>query len=431
MNTQLSHREIHIRRRGAVMPMFAFLTPIFLLVCGLAINVTYLRLARTELKIASDATAHAAGRAMSLYQNTDDAIEVAKEIGPLNSVLGQPFNIDDDWVQFGYSQRDNSGFGRYQFQSRSKSSIDSGTAQANSVSIQGNLNIDVLVRAFPQFANVPVATNSISTQVDRDIALVLDRSGSMLWFKDQDQWIDVFRDLYYRGKISYSDYYYAYYGYSNADHSNFSYYIRNNTWNRLYNDRNRNNDYKEIYEFCYDLKNVSNRAPTHSRWYYLELGVNAFFDVLDTTDQEEYVSMATFSSNASLDHQLTLSYSPIRNSVSNVYPSGSTAIGKGIQEAIPSVMSDPLARPFAAKTIVVLTDGINNVNPEPESVVAQMLQQYNITVHTVTFTNGADQDAMEDVADAGGGRHYHANDGEDLVPIFEEIANNLPTILTE
>ena len=35
------------------------------------------------------------------------------------------------------------------------------------------------------------------------------------------------------------------------------------------------------------------------------------------------------------------------------------------------------------------------------------------------------------VAAIGGGTHYHADDGESLIAIFEEIANNLPTILTE
>jgi hypothetical protein len=56
---------------------------------------------------------------------------------------------------------------------------------------------------------------------------------------------------------------------------------------------------------------------------------------------------------------------------------------------------------------------------------------YNLTIHTVTFGEGADQDLMQDVAVIGGGNHYHAANGSELVAIFEEIANNLPTILTQ
>jgi hypothetical protein len=38
---------------------------------------------------------------------------------------------------------------------------------------------------------------------------------------------------------------------------------------------------------------------------------------------------------------------------------------------------------------------------------------------------------MQQVASIGGGKHYHAATGDQLIAIFEEIANNLPTILTK
>ena len=49
----------------------------------------------------------------------------------------------------------------------------------------------------------------------------------------------------------------------------------------------------------------------------------------------------------------------------------------------------------------------------------------------MTFGEGADEELMEEVALIGGGKHYHAASGAELVAIFEEIANNLPTILTQ
>ena len=81
--------------------------------------------------------------------------------------------------------------------------------------------------------------------------------------------------------------------------------------------------------------------------------------------------------------------------------------------------------------IVVLTDGVSNTAQDPLEAVQAIIDQYAVTVHTVTFTKGADQDAMASVAAAGFGRHYHADEGDALIAIFEEIANNLPTILTE
>ncbi len=433
------------------MPMFAFLLPVFIMVCGMAINISYLRLARTELKIASDATAHAAGRAMSLYQTTDDAIATAVAMAPLNSVVGQPFSIDASWVKFGQSNRDGSGFGRYVFQERDKVQIDNGIHKVNSVAIDGALDVEILIRALPQYSSFDVATNSIATQVDRDIALVLDRSGSMIWYKNKDDWEYVFNDLRSRGRINNSDrnrarngwdlthYVSPFSTYPNNNYDNFpngnsnsNYFISNTVWSRLTADRFRNDRYLSVYEFIYDLAYVSNtRAPRHSRWAELERGVDAFLDILDTTDQEELVSLCSFSGDSRLDYSLSLEYPPIRSFVATEYPVGATAIGKGIQTAIPSIMTAANARPFAAKTIVILTDGENNASPDPVSVVTEMVGQYNITVHTVTFTPNADQDTMRDVAAVGGGRHYHADDGNSLVAIFEEIANNLPTILTE
>ena len=89
------------------------------------------------------------------------------------------------------------------------------------------------------------------------------------------------------------------------------------------------------------------------------------------------------------------------------------------------------ARPFAAKTLLVMTDGIHNRGIHPATVARNVVAQYDVTIHTVTFGGGANQSAMRQVADIGGGEHYHANTGAELQAIFEEIANNLPTIMTQ
>ena len=77
-----------------------------------------------------------------------------------------------------------------------------------------------------------------------------------------------------------------------------------------------------------------------------------------------------------------------------------------------------------------MTDGVNNQNPDPVTATQQIIGDNAVTIHTVTFTNGADRTVMQEVAEIGGGKAYHANDGDALIEIFEEIANNLPTILT-
>lgn len=86
---------------------------------------------------------------------------------------------------------------------------------------------------------------------------------------------------------------------------------------------------------------------------------------------------------------------------------------------------------FSIENGVVLTDGENSSGVGPLEAARTIFETNGVTIHAVTFTPGADQDSMQEVAGAGKGRHCHANDGSDLVNVFAEIANNLPAILTE
>ncbi len=401
-------------RKGAVLPFFALLLPIIFLLCGIAINTAHLQLIKTEMRISTDAAAHAGGRAMSIFQTTDDAIEWAEYVASQNQVGGQPLQIlASEYVDFGFSTRE-SGDGRYQFGAVAKSAVDAGTAQANSISVIGHMNVPLAIRAIPNVSSVDVSARAVATQVDRDIAIVLDRSGSMLEYKDQQDLEDEIRADYYAYRI----------GYWEAVNAIRGPY-------RVFSSNVLNNLSGDMYDYAYDVRYNWWRAPTHSRWYQLDNAVDAFLDVLEDTDQEELVSVATFASTARLDHSLTLDYDPIRTMVTNTDPNGATGIGLGIQQAVPSIMTASEARPFAAKTIVILTDGINNQNPDPVSVTQDLMDEYNITIHTVTFTRGADQSAMQAVAREGFGKHYHASTGDELIDIFEEIANNLPTILSQ
>ena len=396
------------------MPMFALILPVLFILSGFAINLAYMQLVSTELKVATDAAAHAGGRAMSIHQTTTDAVNHAQSTAWLNNVGGQPLTLStqETVMQFGLSTRSENGFGKYEFEYVPRHQVDNRTRRATSLSIVSDVQIPLVFGAIPGVNVLNASRRSIATQVDRDIALVLDRSGSMQEYKDLTEKRNTLLNLYYDGYISYYDYYYARY------YNSFS-------W------RTVNNLSGDLYEYGYDRRYHSNRAARHSRWFYLDLAVDAFLDVLDLTDQEEQVSLVTFASSASLNESLQKDFTPIRNRVNNINPSGATAIGAGLQTGLPPIINSSAARPFAAKTIVVLTDGINNRNPDPDDAVRGIVGGNNVTIHAVTFTQGADQSAMQEVARLGGGRHYHANDGDALVEIFEEIANNLPTILTE
>lgn len=502
-------------RDGAIMPLFALLLPVLLIFAGFAVNLAYMQLISTELKIATDAAAHAGGRAMSLKQSSDvqESIDItiaqAKLSAQANLVGGRVLSVgagdDESQIQlnFGKSIRANNGHGMYEFSEIDMKDIVDGSQRPSSLAVVGNIELPMMFGMLKLHSDGGGMTGglssfnpyrrSIATQVDRDIALVLDRSGSMLFYRDEIGLEDTLEDLYnswvtktipgytkyhywrwsnrygrwydkgywkpsdansswqirdpsdtqWQGpettssrRISWSEYQDATaYLYDRRYSSNVIYQLEawtnpSHTLGDTYSSSENSQLTDEMAKYCQDWKYVSG-APRYSRWWYLEQGVQAFLDVLDSTDQEELVSLVTFSSTATLDLGLQETYTQIRKDVEDINPYGGTAIGDGMTTGLPPIVSGEAARPFAAKTIVVLTDGENNNGQDPGAAVEEIMGQYAVTIHTVTFTLGADQTAMKAVAEAGRGRHYHADDGNALITIFEEIANNLPTILTE
>ena len=80
--------------------------------------------------------------------------------------------------------------------------------------------------------------------------------------------------------------------------------------------------------------------------------------------------------------------------------------------------------------MVVLTDGHQLGGRSPVTAAEDAALQ-GITVHTITFSDGANQSQMQAVAEAGGGNHYYAADEAALEDVFREIALTLPVLLTE
>jgi Mg-chelatase subunit ChlD len=105
-----------------------------------------------------------------------------------------------------------------------------------------------------------------------------------------------------------------------------------------------------------------------------------------------------------------------------------TAIGLGLQMGLDSVRNDSLARPFAEKTVIVMTDGHHNTGISPLTVANTAGAT---TIHTVTFGSGANQAMMQDLARRGSGIHLHANNNQQLAEAFRQIARQLSVMLVE
>jgi Ca-activated chloride channel family protein len=144
---------------------------------------------------------------------------------------------------------------------------------------------------------------------------------------------------------------------------------------------------------------------------------------------DERVGLASYATTESENVQLTESLNLINDAMNSMPVAGLTNISGGI-DAGGRVMSRGRSRDFVERTMIVLTDGLQN-RGRPARDAARAQAALGTAIHSITFGRDADQAAMREVASIGGGRYFHADDGTELRRVFEEIALTLSTILTE
>lgn len=449
-------------RTGAVVVVFAIVLPILLLLAAIAINLSQMQLTRTELKIATDSAARGGGRAWSEFQDLTKAKDFAKQAAAMNLVGGKPLvlstNKVDGEIIFGDSSQKNNR-GRFTFKPLSESQV-----------ISGGLATGIQVNAehpsplFFQVGDVDTFTGSatsVASVMDRDIALVIDRSGSMAYFegratnsgRGEKYLYDTITALYEStqpgskealnndGKdndaedqepyvMSETEYLEAV-----ADYQGVKELARMSLNTREYSQEVIDlltGDLKAYAESVNSDYQPKTGAPLYSRWHMLEEAKEAFFDVLGQTVQVELISVASFASSARLDVGLTSDMTACRNSIDEMIPTGSTAIGDGMIEAYNALKTAKNARKNAIKTLIVFSDGVSKKGKSPEKAADEIIEDNSsVIIHTVTFGTEADTEAMRKVAQKTTGKHYHANDGSELVDIFRELAASHRTLITE
>lgn len=417
-------RRGRCNRRGAIMGLMALIFPVLVMLAAFAINSAHMQLTRTQLMVATDAAARAGGRAFSETQSVDSGIQAAAATAAMNLVNGEPLVLktgdNDGEIVFGVGVQQGGANARYGFQPLSTAAVRGGvTASALKVignRTDGSLNnpVPVILPGLLGVNEFQVSWPAVAMQVDRDISLVLDRSGSMddleiPWQEGQNPFSsEAINWAVDQGMVN---------RYWNGNSGRYRYYYADGYDSVTYQ--------QAVYENFYQ-----NGVAPRNAWQDLVVAVEAFLDILDDTPQEEQVSLASYSTSASLDNLLEKDLNRIRRVVNRLGTGGRTAIGQGMDQGI-RALADARARPYAAKTMVVMTDGMENEAPWAGPAARRLITEIPMVIHTVTFGPNADIRAMQNVAAIGGGKHYHAATGADLVRIFQEIANNLPTILTE
>jgi hypothetical protein len=334
---------------------------------------------RTELRSATDLAAKAAGDTLSNTSSESLARQVGTDIAALNLVNGQPLTLAQADIVFGRSTKQPDGSWDF----------SAGTTPKNAVQVHGSRASDSADGAVPTFfgtlyghTTFEPEFQSVAAFVDTDICIVLDRSGSM--------------------KLAATDPSTS--GPSSGD-----------------------------LRYC--------AAPyADSRWMALDAAIQTFVTELQTTIGIEHVAMVTFASDftsvcgetnsvASVDQDLTSNLGLISAAMSSRSTSvwnGRTDIKAGVELGHVALIG-PLARPNADKVMIVFTDGqYTEDDPVPAGALASA---DGITVHTITFSPGASQQNMQDLANAGNGQHFHADTANDLDNIFRELAASMTIIV--
>lgn len=411
-----------LQRRGSILVLTALLLPVLFLLAAFVINIAYLQLSKTELMVATDAAARTASRALSEYQDVELAKDAARATAALNSVAGSPLQLNlNDELLFGVASNQyvDGRSTRFAFTAIPEQDVASGAATANAIQLTGNRTTDSedgeINFPFPVFNNHTwrLSHSTTTLHLDRDVALVLDRSGSMAWRT-------------YAWPTAHGPWHPTIY--AAAEQAGLLYSIRFGRTRQYYYAQDVT---PEIYQdwVWTDFYEMGPLPP--SAWDDLKVAVDQFLTVMEQSNQTGYIGLASYASDSSVDLRLQSSHAAVRNHLNQLSPVGATAIGDGIERGAEILLDQDIVHPFAVKTMIVMTDGMHNWGTDPIEAAQALVDEYDIVIHAVTFSAGADQDRMRQVAAIGRGRHYHAETGEQLASVFREIAFNLPTLTVE
>lgn len=169
-------RRRRVRRRGAMLLLIAILMVAFLATVALSVDVAYMNMVNSELRASTDAAAKAAMTTLNVTEDVTQARRSAKRIAALNLVAGRPLILEDSDIVFGQVSYQNSGV--FQFMPGLKpfgAALIDGRKLRNSPSG----SVGLFFGGFLGTSEFNTELKSIAARLDRDVCLVLDRSGSM------------------------------------------------------------------------------------------------------------------------------------------------------------------------------------------------------------------------------------------------------------
>ena len=163
-------------RDGAMLPMLAFTIIILFVAVALGVDIARMHLTRAELRTATDASARAGVEALGRTEDRQLSIDAAINIASLNKVAGKSLTIDEDDIEVGTATQNANG----------SFTFSDGGAMLTSVRVNASRDensadgpVGLMFAPIFGVTEFKPTQTSAATRSERDIALVLDVSGSM------------------------------------------------------------------------------------------------------------------------------------------------------------------------------------------------------------------------------------------------------------
>ena len=382
-------RKRSVNRTGAVTLLFVFLLLAVCAVGAMALDYAVIESTKTDLRIGADLAARAASVEFIDSESLEEAIDRAQEIVAVNNIPRVGFQLDDSDIVPGRSVRQADD--KYLFVANQQ---PYNSFRVNARLETGSVNgpMPLVFSGFHDRESVELSQASTVAEINLDIVLVLDRSGSMAFDTSGIDWS----------------------------------YPGGGSWVIKY------------YE-----------APEpDSRWEGLEGAIQVFINEMNKKTKKENVALVTYSSTVTYwsnhfqeyfsavevttDQGFTTNYNEIMSAVTGIGDQpviGGTAISSGMDRARTLLNNSPRAGQ-AEKIMILLTDGQWNHGYNPETA-ATYAKNDNIVIHTVSFGSGASSTVMDAIAKETGGDHYNAPTTTALEDAFEEIAKSIGLRFTQ
>lgn len=377
------------RRRGIILPLITVLAVFIMAMIVFFVDVAYMQLARTQLQVATDASAKAACEALDAGLSEGEIKQIAIDVAAANIVAGAPLLLEPEDIELGQSVEQMDGSWKF----------TAGAEPYTAARVTGIKRNDKPSGSVPLFFASTLGIDSFSpvqsaeaSQFEHEVMLCVDRSHSMCF------------DL------------------TGVDWS----YPKSGNWQKLYCERPHS---------------------SRSRWAALFTGVNSFLDIAKSNgaSKQQTVGLVTWGSDIKSSCKPSLRYPAARletplghdyDGMVNILAGlgskvmqGGTNMSAGLDMAIDE-LSGPNANPAAKKTLILFTDGQWNQGNNPASRISKA-RQNNITIHVITLLDNLDMAEMDNLAESTGGTHYQASTAQELLEAFQGLARSLPVVLTK